>query len=414
MNKLALFVAGTLILMAACSQSSGNSNTAADKDSTAKEVFIPSGDALPLDRSADVPVAQTVECAADEDCEGGKVCDCVGSCVEPGIQPCQEDKNCGGGNFCDPCVKWCFKKKVLCQACRSEHLCNPISGSCIPTGNQCDVEGSRCLEFVSGGSFCGQACLSDAGCPGGYTCQDLTEFGIEVKQCIPMNGNCGLVGECQEDSDCEFSYVCNPDKMCAPGCQQDTECPNGMVCSGFRCQAGCDPVNSPCPEGQECDGEGHCKIPGGCIDYKDCPEPATWCKQDSHKCEPGCQMDIDCKQSAKICEAGECVAKGCDATFWCSFGEKCNLETAECIIPPEPFCEPGCQEDAECGPEPSKCLNLQDEDGNDKGPFCFPKCYDDPENLCPQGYQCIELQDQDGASMGKVCARTCYLSPVSF
>jgi hypothetical protein len=414
MTRLTLTSAAVLLLVLSCSGGSGDSDTPGGPDSVANEIGGSDSQVQPGDTSADSPAAPAVECTVDEDCAGGRVCDCVGACVDPGTQPCEEDKNCGGGNYCDPCIKWCFKKKVLCQGCRSEHLCNPVTGQCMPTGNQCDVDGSRCLDFVSGGSFCGQACLSDAGCPGGYTCQDLTEFGFPVMQCIPISGNCGLVGECDKDSDCEFGSICNKDKMCAPGCKQDTECPNDMVCSGFRCQPGCDPVNNPCPEGQECDGAGHCKIPGGCIDYKDCLEPETYCNQDSHTCQPGCEMDIDCKSSAKICEGSDCVAKGCDATYWCSFGEICELETAECIEPEEPFCEPGCQDDAECGPEPSKCLNLQDEDGNDMGPFCFPKCYDDPENPCPQGYQCTELQDQDGASMGKVCARACHKNPISF
>jgi len=337
----------------------------------------------------------------------------VGKCVQAGTKQCEEDKNCGGGNFCDPCSGWCYARGVVCDPCTSENICNPLTGKCIPTGTQCEVEGSHCLDFVTGGSFCGRACLSDAGCPSGYACEDLTAFGMEYSQCIPMSGSCEGLGGCKEDTECEFKYVCNPDGICVKGCEEDTECPNNMVCSGFRCKAACDPVNNPCPEGQECV-DGRCMIPGGCIDAYDCLEPETYCNKETNKCEPGCETDMDCKSAAKICEVGECVAKGCSANYWCSFGLVCELETGECVEPPEPFCEPDCQEDAECGPEPSKCLSLQDEEGNDKGTFCFPKCYDDPDNRCPQGYQCMDLVDQDGASQGEVCARTCYEEPVGY
>jgi len=369
------------------------------------------GDALSEDAAGRVPP----ECAVDTDCAvPGDVCDCTGSCVVPGLGPCTEDKNCGGGKYCDACSKQCFAKKILCEPCRSEHLCNPITGDCIPSGNQCDVDGSRCLDFVSGGSYCGRACLGDAGCPGGYGCLDLSAIGIDVMQCVPKSGSCEKVKECEKDTDCEFKEICNASFNCVPGCQQDTECPQGKVCSAFRCKDACDPVNHPCDEGQECDPAGHCKIPGGCVDAFDCPDPETFCDPDAHLCMPGCLETFDCKSAGKECESGVCVQAGCPSTDWCSFGEVCDMESAECIVPPEPFCKPGCQKDEECGPEPSKCLEIQDEEGTSKGTFCFPKCYDDPENPCPMGYQCMELTDQDGASMGKVCARACDNPPVTF
>jgi len=221
------------------------------------------------------------------------------------------------------------------------------------------------------------------------------------------------MGECEEDIDCEFKFVCNQDKVCVKGCEEDTECPNDMVCAGFRCLEACDPVNNPCEEGLECV-DGRCTIPGGCVDAYDCPVPETFCNPDTHMCEPGCQEDFDCKSGGKECVDGACEAKGCTANYWCSFGLVCELATGECVEPEEPFCEPGCEEDSECGPEGSKCLSLQDEEGNDKGTFCFPVCYSDPDNQCPQGYQCMELVDENGAPQGEVCARTCFEEPVGF
>ena len=404
------------ILCWGCSGGANNTDAAGGDGAGATDSAgdVQRSDVAATDMLKELVQEPQLECLSHSDCEGdSRVCNCFGKWVDAGFKECEADKNCGGGSFCDPCVGMCYAIRTLCEPCTSEHICNPMSGACMPTGNQCDVDGSHCLDFVSGGSFCGRACLSDAGCPGGYRCEDLSAFGLEYSQCLPMTGNCDGLGGCEDDMECEFKYICNPDGVCVKGCEEDTECPNSMVCSAFRCTEACDPVNNPCPEGQQCI-DGRCMIPGGCVDAFDCPEPETYCNMTAHMCEDGCEADFDCKSAGKICEFGTCVAKGCTANYWCSFGQVCEIETGECVEPPEPFCEPGCEEDVECGPEGSKCLQLQDEDGNDMGKFCFPICYTDPENLCPQGYQCMELVDQDGASQGKVCARACYEEPVGF
>jgi hypothetical protein len=371
------------------------------------------------DLTTDLPVrADTiqqyrVECTVDAEClVDGEVCNCFGRCVVSGFQDCEEDKNCGGGAYCDTCVNMCYEKGNLCSPCNSEHICNPLSGECMPVGNQCMVDGSHCLDYVTGGSYCGRACLSNAGCPPGYTCQDLSMFGLEYMQCVPDSSRCDALGDCEQDIDCEFGFICNDEKICAKGCEKDTECPNDMVCSGFRCQTACDPVNNPCPEGQECK-EGRCIIEGGCVDAYDCPVPETFCNPATNMCEDGCIHNVDCKQAAKECENGSCVDKACTANYWCSFGLVCDLEEGDCMEPEEPFCAT-CEEDAECGPEGSKCIELQDEDGNSMGKFCFPTCYADPDNPCPQGYQCVDLVDENGQPQGQVCARTCYEEPVGF
>jgi len=393
------------------SSSNGGGNGSGEDLGTAGDSVAPLPDQAP---GIDTPPVWEPECLTDEDCGPKEVCDCQGLCSLAGSgAECTEDKNCGGKGYCDPCLGRCFDKKTLCDPCNSENSCDPLTGSCRPVGNQCELPDSHCMDFVSGGSYCGKACLSTAGCPQGYTCEDLSAAGIPVSQCIPIGLQCGLPGECQEDADCEFGKICNQNKMCVPGCQADTECPQGKVCSAFRCQDACHPINNPCPPDQECNDEGHCMIPGGCIDQYDCEAPETYCDPVEHMCKPGCLEDFDCKKASKECEDGVCVDRPCPGNYWCNFGEVCDLTEGICEIPPEPFCEE-CEADEECGPEPSKCLELQDEEGTSKGKFCFPKCYDDPENECPQGWQCVDLVDQDGASQGRVCARTCYEQPVGF
>lgn len=401
---LLFLVSATLV---ACGDSSSKSPGG---DATQQDGLINGDSTQPNDLiQTELPPPPKKECESDDDCAAGKKCDCAWRCREPGFLACEADKNCGGDSYCDPCMKMCYKRGTVCEPCNTENSCNPYTGQCVPVGNQCAVEESRCLDFVSGGSFCGRACLSDAGCPLGYKCLDLTDYGIEYSQCVPLSGSCSKVKECDEDTDCQFGFVCNNSK-CAKGCEKDTECANGMVCTAARCVQACDPVNNPCPEGQECTAKKKCMVPGGCADAYDCPEPETYCNPDSHMCEPGCMTDQDCKTAAKVCEYKTCVKRKCDSNDWCSFGEVCTKETAECVIPPEPFCEP-CEKDEECGPAPAKCVEFQDEEGTSKGKYCLVPCYDDPANPCPVGYECTNLEDQDG-NVTKVCARTCYEKPV--
>ena len=182
----------------------------------------------------------------------------------------------------------------------------------------------------------------------------------------------------------------------------------------FRCVEACS-ATVPCPDGQECAEDGHCRIPGGCVQPADCEEPETYCDQTTNMCSPGCQADYDCKSSAKECINGVCETKGCAANYFCAFGEVCALDTGVCAPAPGPHCESGCdpQSETACGGEPNRCLELQDDEGNSKGAFCFVACGSDPNNACPQGYACQELQNQDGAVEAQLCFRDCTNNPLA-
>ena len=74
-------------------------------------------------------------------------------------------------------------------------------------------------------------------------------------------------------------------------------------------------------------------------------------------------------------------------------------------------CAPGCDpqvSDPPCGAAGSRCLSLEDRDGNAVGDFCFEACEAEP-NECPKGYSCVELMDDMGAAMGNLCVRDCSL-----
>jgi hypothetical protein len=342
-------------------------------------------------------IKSSAECKTHEDCKekgDGMGCDCNSQCIKAS---CLENKNCGSDKYCDPCDLTCKIFKEVCEPCANDYECN--------------YTGSSCLDYKTGGRFCGRGCLSAYGCDKYYNCVEIE--GLEYKQCIPVSEKCEKLAQCEKDMDCEFGQVCNTVKgLCYKGCENDIEC-GGKVCSAGKCSDPCDDGKNPCPEGQVCE-NGHCKIPGGCLTPYDCHDPETYCDPEENKCKPGCIFDFDCKSVAKMCVQGQCVQKGCTGNFECAYFEVCNLQTGQCAKAEGKYCEPCDQNNGEnaCGDKEIMCIGFQDKDGNKIGDYCMPPCGPDPENPCPQGWQCQEIKDDQGKSYGKKCIRFCYVNPV--
>lgn len=325
-------------------------------------------------------------------------------CVAAGKGQCDTAAECGSEQYCDPCERVCRAPRLLCDPCQSDVQCEKAEF------------GSACIAYASGGTYCGRACLADAGCPGSaYTCKTVP--GVKAQQCVPKVGSCGPVaGACTADSDCPFTTVCNKDYgACIKGCAADVECPSGKLCSLFRCVAPCttDGDCAALSSEAKCDA-GHCKIPGGCLGPPDCPEKATYCDLDLHKCKAGCKTDFDCKEYGKKCEVNACVAKGCKENWECAFGEVCDPPSGKCNKAEGPYCA-ACKPDddtvADCGGKPNKCFSFQDDAGAKLGDYCGLVCSEAASGACPQGYACQEIKDQDGNSQGKFCLRQCWISP---
>ncbi|MCA9521995.1 MAG: hypothetical protein KC609_13525 [Myxococcales bacterium] len=344
-------------------------------------------------------------CQGDSDCTTG-FCSCRATCISG--KKCLSSQNCGVNEYCDTwpkddqpvsgCFGTCRAKKGLCDPCSTNLAC----------GNPDD----QCLGFANGKRYCGKSCASDADCLAvkpGFRCDDL---GAGRKQCVPTSGDCAAPGQCNKTRDCKFGEFCSSNLVCVTGCSSDTDCAQPLVCSAFRCQEACDNAQNPCEAGFDCVA-GRCEIPNGCTKSADCPQKETYCDTQQNRCVPGCQVDNDCRDATKTCDAGSCVEKGCIGNYQCSFGGVCNQQTQTCESANGPYCDT-CDPDSSgsCGAEENKCLSFQDEDGNDLGSFCLVACGPDPENPCPSGYQCIELNDQDGNVQGKVCHRACYQKPV--
>jgi len=391
---------GLALALGACgSDGSGDGDTGTTQDTHVTEDTTGGGDGqVGEDTTGGTDTGQTssFECQEDSDCTAtGALCDCHGACVVPTGNACTEDKNCGVPNWCDDCTGHCAEQAVLCEPCSDARGCQD-NGACLP--------------YVSGGTFCGKACVTDVGCPTGYAC--LSVNGVDDKQCVAKSSRCEDLGVCEGDEDCPTGEVCNTQLgECAPGCTEDIACPSGKVCTAARCVDPCT-SNDECTAPAECDDTGHCKIPGACEVKADCPEPETYCDKVTGMCADGCLVDNDCGDAAKICENKSCVAKGCEHNYQCQFSHECTQATGVCDPTPDPHCAT-CGDTGEyaCEGDGELCASFQDEDENPLGDFCLLPCKDDPIDKCPAGYQCNEVEVEEGQTQF-LCIRQCWIDPV--
>ena len=338
-------------------------------------------------------------CGDGNSCPAGSKCDCNQRCVPAQGNACRSNLSCMTTEYCDMCSEQCKARAPQCGACLSDDGCDPRA-VCVGLGRL----GNGATTQVG---YCARRCQGSCDVVGAtYECRELS---ADVQACVPREGECSASTQCASDSDCPPDRFCSERMECQVGCAGDVSCPMGQVCQGLRCAPPCN-AESPCPAGQECADDGHCRIPGGCSTSAECLEPETYCDREMQLCVSGCQVDNDCLDATMECLGGTCRPRGCSGNYQCAFGQICNQETNMCQDAPGNHCMVGCDPQAEmaCGGEGSRCLSLQDADGNALGDFCFEACEPAP-NECPKGYSCNELMDENGAAMGSLCMRDCTL-----
>lgn len=338
--------------------------------------------------------AQT--CTTAEECGADATCDCNGLCVAMTGSACRSDLSCETTSFCDMCSGQCRPRVDQCGVCTSDSQCDPRA-VCVGVA----VSGGA----STGTGFCARQCQESCDVIGpGYSCEMVRDG---VTACVPSAGACDAVSGCRVDADCPPDRFCNERLQCQPGCANDTGCPDGQLCQGLRCAPPCT-GDMDCPAGQTCGEQGRCGVPGGCTTSADCPMAETYCDREQLMCVPGCEVDNDCLDANRECVAGTCRPRGCSGAYQCAFGQVCNLETTMCEDAMGAHCSEGCDPQSmdACGEPGSRCLSLQDMDGNPIGDFCFEPCGMEP-NQCPKGYNCTELMDENGMGMGSLCVRDC-------
>ena len=336
-------------------------------------------------------------CMSDDDCQADvETCDCRSRCVQINARRCRSNLSCETTDYCDPCSGQCRPRGEQCGECRSDDECDPRA-IC--------VRASLSGQDIGQPGYCARQCQGTCDVIGpGYACEEARPG---VMACVPSAGLCEAVEQCQTDAECPPDRFCGERGTCQPGCDSDISCPGELLCQGLRCAPPCS-ADNPCDAGQMCEADGHCRVPGGCVTSADCPEMETFCDREQLLCVPGCEVDNDCLDATMECLGGQCRPRGCSGNYQCAFGQVCQQDTNMCIDAPGRHCEAGCdpQADGPCGDAGSRCLSLQDDDGNALGDFCFEACQPEP-NECPKGYSCVELMDDMGAAMGNLCVRDC-------
>jgi hypothetical protein len=339
-------------------------------------------------------------CTDSDSCSEGEACDCHQRCTPMMGRTCRTNLQCETQAYCDSCSGQCRERADQCGACSLDEACDPRA-VCV---------GALVLgqEAASAPGYCARRCQGSCDVVGpGYVCEDVRPG---VTACVPPDGQCASNAACSVDADCPPDRFCNQRMACQLGCSGDVGCPTGQVCQRLRCGPPC-AATTDCQMGEECEDDGHCRIPGGCNTSADCLEPETHCDRNQSLCVPGCEVDNDCLDATQECLGTVCRPRGCSGNYQCAFGQVCNLESNMCEDASGNHCSPGCDPqtpDPPCGGTGSRCLSLEDREGNPVGDFCFEACELEP-NECPKGYSCVELMDDMGAGMGNLCVRDCTL-----
>lgn len=338
-------------------------------------------------------------------------------------------------------------------ACTSAADCTGIADVCLPSseltpGGYCSrtcpggagcPDGSICMNFGGGQTYCVQSCDPEAAereCRTGYGCADH-----------PMLPAPFCIGGCEESSECPDGLLCDPEggdlgegncydpsaEWGAP-CESERECPMGAFCyaeeftgwPGGVCMAfGCDPdANTGCPDGQTC----VASTGAGGVCLTSCTEDGDECRDgyrcgssaaqpDRNVCRPGCERAPD--GSSPSCSEGRVCNPGlgtCDAPFPAGqLGDACSRRTGGCTGGtcytefqtgyPGAYCVyEGCTigDDTTC-PDGGVCVPSSS--GGELG-LCHRAC-DVASPDCRDGYLCRDVDGEAGPLTATACMPGC-------
>jgi hypothetical protein len=413
-------------------------------------------------------------------CSGSELlsnCDDANDCT---ADTCDGTTGCGNTNLADgsECgsrycsgLEW---RRETCQSgqCTADALqdncddsnvctddaCDPLGG-CTNTNNTdgCD-DGNACTmnDACANGSCTGEPLDADGdthiatGCPNGDDCDDgdpdIHPGVFEGSYGDPICGDgadndCdGLTDtadrgcqECQTNSDCDDSNVCNGVETCVGvACQPGTPltCDNGVYCDGLEtCDpaSGCQTATNPCPE-TECkhcnEDANNCFDPVGtacsddgeyCTGVEQCDGAGT-CASSGNPCEP----ESECKHCNEV--DGNCFdssGTACtDDNKYCTGVEQCD-GAGLCVSSGNP-CEPE-SECKRCNEATNRCFDPDGTPCTDDLVFCngveecdgAGNCVSSGEDPCP-GSECKTCQedtdscfDPEGAYCGSNSDTAC-------
>ncbi len=374
-------------------------------------------------------------CLSDESCKSSdptappQYCsNYTGLCVNE-ISGCTSDSACDMTQYCDPSILACQPLMTFCQPGTAVTECGGSGDNCI-------------LDTTLMTRFCGTACMTDADCARGASCQ--MENG--VNQCWPSASSvpgqspscknftgctpdslrtCNADVDCGDTSQrcdptkgvcvaieqvCPFGTTCDPRaKICTANCTTDSDCGDpSLHCNNNVCEpVGECMVDTDCPPNKVCNlspGETSGSCAPFCGSDADCPIGDS-CQMVSgrYECAPGCATNASCPLDQRCNSSNQCegpMVDGkeiCQTTSACNTCEVCDPATYTCGSAKTefPHCQ-ACSTPSECGG--GSCVQLTD------GQWCLRYCVTGSE--CPQGFVCLGLT----GSTQSVCvpsSRTC-------
>jgi hypothetical protein len=284
-------------------------------------------------------------CHTNADCHSGFVCDpSTGACRSP-FTTCMSDADCPENTFCNSAEGNCIDS-AHCTAdvqCPFDSICDTTVFQCVP----------GCHE--AGDCNLGKVCR----------CKDGTVPASDGGSC--ETGLC-LTGTCDDDTDCDYGDLCEPDDMGINRCVLDTRGPYCQGCAyepGAITHCGNDAANFclvdrkvdyymtycgvDCSQGQACPFGYSCQnvlilTRGLCQQDSDCPvtgPPCTSlldcegarCDLATGHCAGKCSFNEDSLQGYCTCTSdADCPTDSCDVTSrTCTLSRQpCTLNGDEC------------------------------------------------------------------------------------
>ena len=309
-------------------------------------------ESCPTDKHWNESTSSCVECANNDHCSGGQVCNTASNtCVE-----CTDNDDCSGGKVCNAentcaCPEgehWNGTSCVECannDHCSGGKVCNTENNTCVcpaekPNWNDSTSSCVECAnnDHCSGGKVCNTAsntcveCTNNDNCSGGKVCN------TENNTCACPEGehwNGQACVECINDDNCSGGKVCNTENTCAcptdkPNWNESTsscvECANNSHCSGGQV---CNTVSNTCVEctdNDHCSGDKVCNAENTCA----CPaEKPKWNESTSSCVE--CLTQEDCPKG-EFCR-NETYSSSYSVTntcITCQWGYKCGCPDGTC------------------------------------------------------------------------------------
>ncbi|MBZ0232901.1 MAG: hypothetical protein K8M05_11275, partial [Deltaproteobacteria bacterium] len=223
MLRAVLALLGGALFLACASSSTGTG----DDDGDAS-VEVDASDTPPIDAPTDAMLKGFGEPCLDKAECTSNICIFVGTggrCTDLcGGGSCPADWGCFGvvdiiepGSVHDVCVPVVDQ---LCSACSGDAECVQVSSQ------------DRCVTYSGGDRFCGRDCRT-INCPAGYNCQDMSEGGTVIKQCVPTSGAC----------DCDATNM-GMSEACTIMTPFATTCAGTRTCQGATGWGACEPPST--------------------------------------------------------------------------------------------------------------------------------------------------------------------------